>query len=100
MDELYRIHNSFSCPNGGVLEVESMRWLDHSSPAENLVQFRPGESSHEVFGSEMSDLLKAQIANHPLYPNLVSAYVQCRKVNNLSSLLSTHTKMILKPSKV
>ncbi|CAH9145036.1 unnamed protein product [Cuscuta epithymum] len=28
----------------------------------------------------VSDDVKAQIANHPLYPNLVSAYIQCRKV--------------------
>ncbi|XP_019188029.1 PREDICTED: homeobox protein knotted-1-like 1 isoform X1 [Ipomoea nil] len=28
----------------------------------------------------MSDVVKAQIASHPLYPNLVSAYIQCRKV--------------------
>ncbi|CAN4108906.1 unnamed protein product [Withania somnifera] len=28
----------------------------------------------------MSDLIKAQIANHPLYPNLLYAYLQCRKV--------------------
>ncbi|KAJ0979912.1 hypothetical protein J5N97_015386 [Dioscorea zingiberensis] len=27
-----------------------------------------------------SDLLKAQIASHPLYPSLLSAYIQCRKV--------------------
>ena len=85
MDELYRIHTSFSCPDGGAVEVGSMRGLDRSSPVENLVQFRPGENSHdEVIGSEMSDLLKIQIASHHLYPNLVSAYVECRKVISLS----------------
>ncbi|XP_010259300.1 PREDICTED: homeobox protein knotted-1-like 1 isoform X2 [Nelumbo nucifera] len=38
----------------------------------------------------MSDLIKAQIANHPRYPNLVSAYIECRKVGappKLASLL-------------
>ncbi|GER49455.1 homeobox protein knotted-1 [Striga asiatica] len=28
----------------------------------------------------MSDVIKAQIASHPLYPTLLSAYIQCRKV--------------------
>ncbi|KAL3515956.1 hypothetical protein ACH5RR_022858 [Cinchona calisaya] len=96
MDELYRIHNSFSSypddHGGAVLEVESLRGLDGCSPVENLAQFRPaGESSsnsHEVIGSKMSDLLKAQIANHPLYPNLLSAYVQCRKVGAPSEMAS------------
>ncbi|KAL5850937.1 hypothetical protein ACOSQ4_008950 [Xanthoceras sorbifolium] len=33
-------------------------------------------------GSEISDddLIKSQIANHPRYPNLVSAFVECQKV--------------------
>ncbi|KAI3980740.1 hypothetical protein MKX01_025305 [Papaver californicum] len=29
---------------------------------------------------QMSDVIKAQIASHPLYPDLVSAYIQCRQV--------------------
>ncbi|KAH6819031.1 homeobox knotted-like protein [Perilla frutescens var. hirtella] len=29
---------------------------------------------------ERSDLIKAQIANHPLYPTLLSSYIDCRKV--------------------
>lgn len=28
----------------------------------------------------MSDLIKSQIATHPLYPELVSAYISCQKV--------------------
>ncbi|RAL52683.1 hypothetical protein DM860_007451 [Cuscuta australis] len=38
---------------------------------------------HHHHGGMMSsspDVVKAQIANHPLYPNLVSAYFQCTKV--------------------
>ncbi|KAK6915670.1 KNOX2 [Dillenia turbinata] len=31
-------------------------------------------------GSDMSDLIKNQIANHPRYPSLVSAYIDCLKV--------------------
>ncbi|XP_071932458.1 homeobox protein knotted-1-like 1 isoform X3 [Coffea arabica] len=97
MDELYRIHTSFSCPDGGAVEVGSMRGLDRSSPVENLVQFRPGENSHdEVIGSEMSDLLKIQIASHHLYPNLVSAYVECRK-ESYCEALHRYKEELLKP---
>ncbi|KAJ6807043.1 liguleless 4 [Iris pallida] len=31
-------------------------------------------------GSDLTDLIKAQIAGHPLYPSLVSAYIECRKL--------------------
>ncbi|KAL5700888.1 Homeobox protein knotted-1-like 10 [Ranunculus cassubicifolius] len=34
----------------------------------------------EISGSEMTDLIKAQIATHPLYPNLLSAYIECQKI--------------------
>lgn len=30
--------------------------------------------------SDLTDLIKAQIANHPRYPTLLSAYIECRKV--------------------
>ncbi|THG11087.1 hypothetical protein TEA_002618 [Camellia sinensis var. sinensis] len=49
----------------------------------------------EVGGLEMSDLIKDQIANHPLCPNLVSAYIQCRKVGaplEMASLLEEISK--------
>ncbi|XP_044479764.1 homeobox protein knotted-1-like 1 isoform X1 [Mangifera indica] len=39
---------------------------------------------------DMADLIKAQIASHPLYPNLLSAYIQCQKVGappEMASLL-------------
>lgn len=31
-------------------------------------------------GSDLTDMIKAQIANHRLYPSLLSAYIECRKV--------------------
>ncbi|KAK4739383.1 hypothetical protein R3W88_003080 [Solanum pinnatisectum] len=45
--------------------------------------------------TNMSDLIKAQIANHPLYPNLLSAYLQCRKVGapqEMTSILEEISK--------
>lgn len=89
MDELYRIHSSFSSctvdtdAGGGAA-------ADHrNSQVGNLVPagFR-FISENEVMGSEMSDFLKAQIANHPLYPNLISAYIECRKVGAPPEMVS------------
>ncbi|KAK3034055.1 hypothetical protein RJ639_034280, partial [Escallonia herrerae] len=57
--------------------------LEYSNPVihdTDQFRFRSVADHAEVSGSEMSDLIKAQIASHPLYPKLVSAYVQCRKV--------------------
>ncbi|KAK6159811.1 hypothetical protein DH2020_003192 [Rehmannia glutinosa] len=46
-------------------------------------------------GMEMSDIIKAQIANHPFYPTLLSAYIDCRKVGappEMASLLEEISK--------
>ncbi|XP_028077183.1 homeobox protein knotted-1-like 1 isoform X3 [Camellia sinensis] len=91
MDDLYCIHSSISCSDdvtGGV----------GNSPTtvqafDGAVQFETAEM--EVGGLEMSDLIKDQIANHPLCPNLVSAYIQCRKVGaplEMASLLEEISK--------
>ncbi|KAK9136693.1 hypothetical protein Sjap_007287 [Stephania japonica] len=34
----------------------------------------------QTSSSSSEDIIKTQISTHPLYPNLVSAYIQCRKV--------------------
>lgn len=48
-----------------------------------------GNHHHQLLGqeqeqaaqmSQMSDLMKSQIASHPLYPQLLSAYISCQKV--------------------
>lgn len=40
-----------------------------------------GDSAGDQEGDlSLSEALKAQIASHPRYPSLLSAYVQCRKV--------------------
>uniref|UniRef100_A0A5B7AX89 Homeobox protein knotted-1-like 1 n=1 Tax=Davidia involucrata TaxID=16924 RepID=A0A5B7AX89_DAVIN len=44
----------------------------NSPVVDNIFQFEQPEME--------SDLIKPQIANHRLYPNLLSAYIQCRKV--------------------
>ncbi|KAJ4968972.1 hypothetical protein NE237_015673 [Protea cynaroides] len=55
---------------------------------ENLFPFEANEM--EIYGSEMSSPFKAQIASHPRYPSLMSAYIECRKVRappKMASLL-------------
>ncbi|KAF9604578.1 hypothetical protein IFM89_008022 [Coptis chinensis] len=45
---------------------------------------------HKLSGSEMSDLIKAQIASHPRFPCLLSAYIECQKIGappEMASLL-------------
>lgn len=92
MDELYRIHSSFSSSNGTGHIVEVVHGRGNNNNMEEVVNgLRAAvghghDESHQVniIGSEMSDVLKAQIANHPFYPNLVSAYIQCRKVISFS----------------
>lgn len=60
---------------------------------EDLYSIHPGIAHgalHDATSApapDPSEVLKAQIAGHPRYPSLLSAYVQCRKV--LSPLLSS-----------
>ncbi|KAF5946888.1 hypothetical protein HYC85_017116 [Camellia sinensis] len=75
MDELYRLHSSISFSDhdhdvSGVGDFPTTLSGLHG-PVDNMLQFEATEI--EVGGSELSDLIKAQIANHPLYPNLVGA---------------------------
>lgn len=82
MDELYRLHSSISFSNDvtgiGNFPNNSMSAGFHG-PVDNMLRFET-VNMEVAAGSEISDLVKAQIANHPLYPNLVSAYIECRKV--------------------
>lgn len=44
----------------------------------------------DLIGSDISDrIIKNQIATHPLYPNLLSAFIECQKVFYL--LLATYS---------
>ncbi|KAI8555552.1 hypothetical protein RHMOL_Rhmol05G0181000 [Rhododendron molle] len=91
MDELYRLHSiSFSNDVTGIgnFPNNSMSAGFHGH-VDNMLRFET-VNMEVAAGSEISDLVKAQIANHPLYPNLVSAYIECRKVGappEMASLL-------------
>lgn len=81
MEGFYRFNPVISC-SGEIVRVDNISAATtagfHGS-ADNMLQFKAAEP--EVSGSEMTDLIKTQIANHPLYPNLVSAYIECQKVS-------------------
>uniref|UniRef100_A0A5B7ATI4 Putative homeobox protein knotted-1-like 1 isoform X1 n=1 Tax=Davidia involucrata TaxID=16924 RepID=A0A5B7ATI4_DAVIN len=94
MEDLYRLHSSIPCSDdfAGVGEFSPAITGIHGV-VDNVFQFESAEM--ESTGSEMSDLIKAQIANHPLYPNLVTAYIECRKVGappEMASLLEEISK--------
>ncbi|CAA2997832.1 homeobox knotted-1-like 1 isoform X1 [Olea europaea subsp. europaea] len=90
MDEFNSIIPSISCPN-------STGFANHSPVDFDDNQMALIELARETEATrfEMSNNIKAQIANHPLYPNLVSAYIECRKVvlpPEMASLLEEVTK--------
>lgn len=93
MDELYKIHEYTTLPissNSNLLEDGNYAnystygfMSDHHHHQEpQVVLTTTGESSSLAHHPmEMSDhVFKAQIATHPLYSNLISAYIQCTKV--------------------
>ncbi|KAI3445423.1 hypothetical protein Pfo_002088 [Paulownia fortunei] len=100
MDELYRFHSSISCPvdsnflGDGSSSIAGLS--DHHNHQQLVLTAAQVAETHEVAtGLEMSDIIKAQIANHPFYPNLLSAYIECRKVGappEMASLLEEISK--------
>ncbi|MCL7046726.1 hypothetical protein MKW94_018611 [Papaver nudicaule] len=68
--------------NDNLLLEESMRTLIR---AETSMMFASNDHNNEIY-----DVIKANITGHPLYPSLVYAYLQCRKVGappEISSLI-------------
>nr|BAA76750.1 KN1-type homeobox protein [Nicotiana tabacum] len=94
MDELSKLHSAIACSsnNNHVVGV-----LEHitGQQQEGPINNSSVDNNLEKASLEMSDLIKAQIANHPLYPNLLSAYLQCRKVGapqEMASILEEISK--------
>jgi hypothetical protein len=61
MEDLYSIHPGISRAGGAASEA-SVAGVGGPAP------------------SDLTELMKAQIASHPRYPSLLSAYIECRKV--------------------
>ncbi|XP_038988813.1 homeobox protein knotted-1-like 1 [Phoenix dactylifera] len=90
MEDLYSIHPGIS-KGGEMAAVGSTSGYpyfeadrSHSGGAAEASDISGGG------GSDLTDLIKAQIASHPRYPSLVSAYIECRKVGappEIASLL-------------
>ncbi|KAK7278013.1 hypothetical protein RJT34_23034 [Clitoria ternatea] len=73
------IYPAVACPEGGVVRHVNVSELNLGLVANNLQQHPQSDC-----------FLKTQIATHPLYPNLLSAYIECQKVGappELASLL-------------
>ena len=96
MEEFYRLNPLVPYSDDGAVRVGDVSAssaaaltpteLFHGPVANNYLRLEASEP--DVTGSDTSDgLIKVQIANHPLYPNLVSAYIECQKVNARLPLL-------------
>ncbi|XP_077218702.1 homeobox protein knotted-1-like 1 isoform X2 [Tasmannia lanceolata] len=94
MEDLYGLDTEIPCSDdfSGSFVVHS---TEFDEEVENLFrvedfQLKRHGNVTEICRSEMSDLIKAQIASHPKYPSLVAAYIDCRKVGappEIASLL-------------
>ncbi|XP_061361433.1 homeobox protein knotted-1-like 10 [Gastrolobium bilobum] len=81
MEDIYKLNSLLSSPDD-VVNVSAT-----TPVANNYLQLKEPEPN--VTGSDMSDrLIKTQIATHPLYPNLLSAYIECHKVGAPPELAS------------
>uniref|UniRef100_A0A0E0DLJ1 Homeobox domain-containing protein n=1 Tax=Oryza meridionalis TaxID=40149 RepID=A0A0E0DLJ1_9ORYZ len=67
MEDLYSIHPGISRGGGG-------GGGGGSSPP------HPPPPATTAAAADLTELMKAQIAGHPSYPSLLSAYIECRKV--------------------
>ncbi|KAF9669851.1 hypothetical protein SADUNF_Sadunf13G0007500 [Salix dunnii] len=88
MEGFYRFNPTISCSPNDIDSFENLPVVNFTdattstdnfqSQAGNLLQ--AGYDYKQVIESDMHDVIKTQIASHPRYPDLVSAYVECRKV--------------------
>lgn len=88
--EFYGLNRLISCSNIDVVEPENI--ITSTTAATSSATFHcpddDDDDDHmlrfetEAMGStaEVSDLIKAQIATHPRYPDVVAAFIECQKV--------------------
>lgn len=81
MEEFYRLNSVLSCSDeivrvDNIVDATATTSAGFLCPMDNMLQV----AETGVTESEMTDLIKTQISNHPFYPNLVSAYIECQKV--------------------
>ncbi|KAI5566259.1 hypothetical protein POPTR_013G008600v4 [Populus trichocarpa] len=96
MEGFYRFNPTISCSPNDIARLENLPVVNFTdattsnnefhSQVGNLLQ--AGHGYTPVTESDMHDVIKTQIANHPRYPDLVSAYVECRKVGAPPEMVS------------
>jgi hypothetical protein len=73
MEDLYSIHPGISRGGGGAAACSEASGVACSPPT-------PPPAAAHPSTPDLTELMKAQIAGHPRYPSLLSAYIECRKV--------------------
>ncbi|MCD7446506.1 Oxysterol-binding protein OBPa [Datura stramonium] len=108
MDELSKLHSAIACSINST-EQQQQQQQEEGRPIINNTSSTTTSSVPDTNNllvpalhhnkssilDTMPDLIKSQIANHPLYPNLLSAYLQCRKVGapqEMASILEEISK--------
>ncbi|KAJ6775562.1 HOMEOBOX PROTEIN TRANSCRIPTION FACTORS [Salix purpurea] len=97
MEEFYRFNPTFFSSPNDIVRPENLPAANFSdattstptefhSQASSFLQASHGH--REVTGSDMYDAIKTQIDNHPRYPDLVSAHLECQKVGAPPEMVS------------
>ncbi|GJN36161.1 hypothetical protein PR202_gb25001 [Eleusine coracana subsp. coracana] len=73
MEDLYSIHPGISRAGGAAATSEASGVAGGGSPPPTAPPPPPP-------AADLTEMVKAQIAGHPRYPTLLSAYIECRKV--------------------
>lgn len=74
MEDIYKMNPLLSCSGGDVVREVNV------NSATGASELNLGLVANNFFSDISDRFIKSQIATHPLYPNLVSAYIECRKV--------------------
>jgi hypothetical protein len=77
MEDLYSIHPGISRAGGGGAAAAAS---EASGVAGGAGSPPPPPPQPPPPPADLTELVKAQIAGHPRYPSLLSAYIECRKV--------------------
>lgn len=91
MEGFHRFNPTISCSPNDIDRLENLPVVNFTDATTSTEEFhsqvgnllQAGHDYTQVTGSDMHDVIKTQIASHPRYPDLVSAYVECRKVTTI-----------------
>ncbi|CAK7340541.1 unnamed protein product [Dovyalis caffra] len=96
MEEFYRFNPTISCSPNDIVRLENLPVGNFTDATTSTTEFhsqlgnllQAGHDHTQAIGSDIYDVIKAQIASHPRYPDLVSAYVECQKVGAPPEMVS------------